>query len=71
MYCVIFEYKNGKKGVCINGGKPVLFDTENEAHCFAENLNNSIVEELKDLFPKWKAVKVKTNVAELVTVTHT
>lgn len=70
MYCVIFEYKNGKKGICINEGKPTLFDTEQEASCFAENLNSSIAEEVKDFFPKWKAVKVET-VAELITVANT
>lgn len=60
MYCVIFEYKNGKKGICINEGKPAFFDTEKEASCFAENLNSSIDEKVKDFFPKWSAVKVET-----------
>jgi hypothetical protein len=55
MYCVRFEYKDGKKGICKEGGKPRLFENENAAADFAESLNSCISEELKDFFPKWRA----------------
>ena len=57
MYKVVFNYKNGKKGVCIENGEVVLFKSKSEATAFAENLNNQIAEELKDFFPVWSTEK--------------
>ena len=59
MYNVIFEYSNGKKGVCIENGEPCLFETEQAAKDFADNLNNKISEDMKPFFPFWYAEKIK------------
>ena len=57
MYKVMFEYPNGKKGVCIKDGKPMLFDTLTAAETFANDLNSQISEELRAAFPTWYAVE--------------
>lgn len=57
MYKVVFEYTDGRKGVCQEDGKIRLFDTEQEAAAFAADLNSQIEEELKPFFPVWSAKK--------------
>lgn len=59
MYKVVFEYANGKKGVCIENGKPCLFETEQKAKNFADNLNSKVSEDMKPFFPVWYAEEMK------------
>lgn len=58
MYKVAFEYKSGKKGLCNEYGKDVVFNTREEAEAYANNLNECIEDDFKDFFPTWKALKV-------------
>ena len=57
MYKVVFEYANGRKGVCRADGKIRLFDTEQEAADFAADLNGKISEDMKPFFPVWSVEK--------------
>ena len=57
MYKVVFEYKNGKVGECIENGDVVTFSTFDEANNYAENLNSKIDDEIKDFFPIWRAIE--------------
>lgn len=57
MYKVVFEYADGRKGVCRENAKIRLFDTEQEAADFAANLNGQIEEELKPFPPVWSVEK--------------
>lgn len=61
MYKIIFEYKNGKMGECIENGKIITFATFEDANAYAENLNTMIDDDLKDFFPVWKAIKCDNN----------
>ena len=57
MYKVMFKYKNGKKGICTENGKELIFETEKEAEEYANKLNNKVVPNIDDFFPVWSAVK--------------
>ncbi len=57
MYKVVFEYANGRKGVCMADGKAQLFNTEQEAAAFAAELNSCISEDVKQFFPAWSVEK--------------
>lgn len=57
MYKVVFEYANGKKGVCREDGKIRVFDTEQEAADFAADLNGRIDEDMKPFFPVYRVEK--------------
>ena len=53
MYRVVFDYGDGRKGVCTENGNPIQFETETAAASFADDLNNKIQPELKSFFPVW------------------
>lgn len=58
MYKVIFEYADGRRGTCREGGETKVFDTEQEAVRYAEELNARIDEDMKPYFPAYRAEKV-------------
>ncbi len=57
MYKVVFEYADGRKGTCKEDGKVKLFDTEQKAAAYASDLNNRIEEDMKPVFPTYRAVE--------------
>lgn len=57
MYKVVFEYTDGRKGVCKEDGKPRVFDTEQEALDYASDLNGRIDEDMKPFFPVYHVEK--------------
>lgn len=75
MYKVVFEYKDGRKGTCIDDGAPRLFDTEKEAAAFASDLNRA-TEDVRYALPFYRVEpcegeepsKPKINVKERIAV---
>ena len=64
MYKVVYEYKDGGKGTCKEGGKHRLFDTEKETAEFASDLNSRIDEDMKHLFPFYYVEEVAGEVED-------
>lgn len=59
MYRVVYEYADGRKGICENvlrgENKYAEFETEQEADAFASDLNGRIDDDVKHLFPVYRA----------------
>lgn len=61
MYKVMFEYKDGRSGNCIDNGMLLTFETFEEADSYAKNRNSMIDDEVREYLPTYKAVKVEAN----------
>ena len=57
MYKLVFEYADGRKGVCIEKGKECVFDSEQEATDRAAYLNSRIHEYMKPFVPTYRVEK--------------
>lgn len=57
MYKVVFEYADGKRGSCKEGGSVRVFETEREAAYFAKGLNDRIDEDMREAFPVYRVEK--------------
>lgn len=60
MYRVVFKYQDGRKGICMEYGKHVQYDTEQEAAAFASDLNGRLAgadDEVKHLLPVYSVEK--------------
>lgn len=59
MYCITFEYADGRKGTCISDGQVILFDEKHKAEEVARNMNEAVSADVKKYVPVWKAEEYK------------
>lgn len=53
----MFKYKDGKKGICSEYGKDLIFETKKEAEECAKKFNDIVAPNTDNFFPVWSAVK--------------